>query len=123
MNHPDLIILYVDNLPASESFYTNLLGMPPAESSPVFAMFVLANGLKLGLWARHMVEPAVTAAAGGGELCIMVDGSAAADALHADWLGRGLKIAQPPTGKEFGYTFVLLDPDGHRLRVFAPGAA
>jgi hypothetical protein len=24
---------------------------------------------------------------------------------------------------DFGFTFVALDPDGHRLRVFAPGAA
>ena len=28
-----------------------------------------------------------------------------------------------PTAMDFGFTFVALDPDGHRLRVFAPGAA
>ena len=28
-----------------------------------------------------------------------------------------------PTDMEFGRTFVALDPDGHRLRVFAPAAA
>jgi len=33
-----------------------------------------------------------------------------------------LPIAQPLTQMDFGYTFVALDPDGHRLRVFAaPG--
>jgi hypothetical protein len=31
-----------------------------------------------------------------------------------------LKIAQAPTAMDFGMTFVALDPDGHRLRVFAP---
>lgn len=40
----------------------------------------------------------------------------------ADWTGRGLKIAQPITCMSFGTTFVALDPDGHRLRVFAPRA-
>jgi hypothetical protein len=32
---------------------------------------------------------------------------------------RGLPIAQAPTAMDFGPTFVALDPDGHRLRVFA----
>ena len=123
MTDPDFIILYVKDTPASAAFYTDLLGKAPVESSPAFAMFVLANALKLGLWARHTVEPETTAAAGCGELCITVDSCAAVDALHADWLGRGLKIAQPPTSKEFGYTFTALDPDGHRLRVYVPGAA
>jgi hypothetical protein len=27
-----------------------------------------------------------------------------------------------PTKMDFGTTFVALDPDGHRLRVFAPAA-
>jgi hypothetical protein len=27
---------------------------------------------------------------------------------------------QPPTDMDFGRTFVALDPDGDRLRVFAP---
>ena len=33
-----------------------------------------------------------------------------------------LAIAQAPATLDFGHTFVALDPDGHRLRVFAPGA-
>lgn len=33
---------------------------------------------------------------------------------------RGLSIAQAPVAMDFGMTFVALDPDGHRLRVFAP---
>ncbi len=46
-----------------------------------------------------------------------------ADALnqrHLDWSLRGLPILQAPTNMDFGRTFVALDPDGHRLRVFAP---
>jgi predicted enzyme related to lactoylglutathione lyase len=32
-------------------------------------------------------------------------------------------VAQPPTRMDFGFTFLALDPDGHRLRVFAPAAS
>jgi hypothetical protein len=39
---------------------------------------------------------------------------------HADWIACGLRIVQEPVDLDFGYTFTALDPDGHRLRVFAP---
>ena len=32
--------------------------------------------------------------------------------------GAGLKILQTPTDLDFGRTFVALDPDNHRLRVY-----
>ena len=32
----------------------------------------------------------------------------------------GVPIAQAPVALDFGYTFVGLDPDGHRLRMFVP---
>jgi hypothetical protein len=31
-----------------------------------------------------------------------------------------VSIIQEPTDMDFGRTFVGLDPDGHRVRVFAP---
>jgi catechol 2,3-dioxygenase-like lactoylglutathione lyase family enzyme len=116
---PSYVLLYVESAAASAAFYGDLLGRPPVESSPAFAMFVLASGVKFGLWTRHTVEPAATGT-GGGEIAIAV---ADADTLHtayADWVRRGLPIAQPPTDMDFGRTFVALDPDGHRLRVFVP---
>jgi predicted enzyme related to lactoylglutathione lyase len=42
--------------------------------------------------------------------------------MHAEWKRRGLTIVQAPTRLDFGTTFVAVDPDGHRLRVFAPEA-
>ncbi len=62
--------------------------------------------------------PAHGRAGGGGELAFPVADRAAVLALHADWAGRGLPILQAPADLDFGYTFVALDPDGHRLRVF-----
>jgi catechol 2,3-dioxygenase-like lactoylglutathione lyase family enzyme len=121
MLNADFILLYVDSPAASARFYADLIGSAPLEESPTFAMFALPSGIMLGLWSRHTVEPAATAGAGGAEIAMTVADAAAVDALHLDWLARGLAILQAPTDLDFGRTFVALDPDGHRLRVFAPG--
>ena len=122
MADPDFLILYVNSPAESVRFYADLLAKAPVESSPTFAMFTLDSGVMLGLWSRHTVEPAALAAGGGAELAFTVADEARVDALYADWGRRGLVIAQEPTRMDFGYTFVALDPDAHRLRVFAPYA-
>ena len=118
MQSPNFVILYVDQPQASGAFYQALLNRQPVESSPTFVLFVLDNGFKLGLWSRHTAEPRVTATAGGGEIVIQLDTPDAVDAAHADWAKRGLSILQTPTDMDFGRTFVALDPDKHRLRVY-----
>ena len=122
MKDPNFVLLYVESPALSAAFYADLLARQPVESSPTFAMFALASGIMLGLWARHGVEPPPTGASGAAEIGFQVDNAPAVDALHADWKRRGLAIAQAPTDMDFGRTFVALDPDGHRLRVFAPFA-
>lgn len=118
MRTPNFTILYVDNPEASGVFYAGLLGRQPVESSPTFVMFVLDNGFKLGLWSRHTAKPAASASGGGTELVLAVATPEAVDATHADWVGRGLNILQAPADLDFGRTFVALDPDNHRLRVY-----
>ena len=120
MTTPNFVILYVDSPEKSGAFYAALLGCDPVESAPTFVLFVLDNGFKLGLWSRHTVEPAAAAAGGGGELVLAVESAAAVDVTHVDWERRGLKIVQTPTDLDFGRTFVALDPDNHRLRVYWP---
>lgn len=122
MADPNFFILYTKSPTDSVAFYADLLGKAPVEASPSFAMFALDGGTMLGLWAAHTVEPAATAV-GGSEIAFAVDGVDTVNSMHAAWSAKGLKIAQAPTGMDFGFTFVALDPDGHRLRVFAPGAA
>ncbi|MBI3885323.1 MAG: VOC family protein [Opitutae bacterium] len=119
---PNFIILYVESPSASAAFYAALLGRPPVESSPNFAMFSLTGGVMLGLWARHDVEPAAVAAGGGAEIGFVVGDRATVEARHAEWQARGLRILQVPVAMDFGYTFTAADPDGHRLRVFVPAA-
>jgi catechol 2,3-dioxygenase-like lactoylglutathione lyase family enzyme len=115
----NFVLLYVERPPASAAFYADLLGQAPLESSPTFAMLPLRPGVLLGLWSRETVEPEPAAPSGGGEIAFVVADADAVRATHADWTGKGLTIAQPPTQMDFGHTFVALDPDGHRLRVFA----
>lgn len=119
MNAQHYLLLYVDSPATSANFYSRLLDKPPVELQPTFALFILDSGLKLGLWSRHTVEPAAEAAGGGGELGFSVPDEQTVDTLYAAWNAQGLRIAQTPTALDFGYTFVALDPDGHRLRVFA----
>jgi len=114
---PSHVLLFVDNPAASAEFYADLLDRQPVETSPTFALFVLESGLKLGLWSRHTAEPQVLAYGGASELAFSVGDRSAVNDLYADWSARGLAIAQRPTAADFGYTFVALDRDGHRLRV------
>jgi catechol 2,3-dioxygenase-like lactoylglutathione lyase family enzyme len=119
----NFLMLYVDDPAQSAAFYTDLLAAPIVEQSPTFAMLPLRDGVMLGLWSRHSVEPNSAAAPGASEVAFAVGDAATVEAMHADWKRRGLKIAQAPTRMDFGTTFVAVDPDGHRLRVFAPVAA
>ena len=120
MQSPNFIILYVDNPGASAAFYQGLMRRAPVESSPTFAMFALDGGYMLGLWGKTGVQPPTERTGGGSELGWPVANDGEVERLHAAWQVAGLPIAQAPTRMDFGYTFVALDPDGHRLRVFAP---
>ncbi|OZI66931.1 VOC family protein [Bordetella genomosp. 11] len=121
MPHPNHVLLFVENPVASAAFYSSLFGCKPVEASPTFALFDLSSGIRLGLWSRRDAEPMVITRGGGCELGIPVGDDDSLHALYADWKARGLAVVQPPTDMDFGRTFVVLDPDGHRLRVFRPG--
>jgi catechol 2,3-dioxygenase-like lactoylglutathione lyase family enzyme len=119
MTDVKFILLYVDNVAASEAFYAATLGIKAAESSPTFAMLPAAPDLTLGLWRRDGVEPPA-GKPGGAEIAFPVASERAVETLCAEWRAKGARVAQEPTRMDFGYTCVVLDPDGHRLRIFAP---
>lgn len=118
MAHLNFVNLYVADPVRSAAFYANITGAKPVQSSPGWALFVLDNGLKLGLWKRDTVEPPAEGVPGPVELVFAEDSDAQVDERFAQWTGNGVVVAQKPTRMEFGYTFVALDPDGHRLRVY-----
>jgi predicted enzyme related to lactoylglutathione lyase len=114
------ILLAVSNPAASQKFYSNLVSMEPVESSPTFVLYVLPNGIKLGLWIKDEMEPRPLPA-GGVEVTFSEDNDDAVRATYAQWQGKA-KVLQEPVAMDFGFTFVVEDPDGHRIRVFARAA-
>jgi predicted lactoylglutathione lyase len=118
MSNPNFFIIYVNNPEKSAEFYTHLLGKPPLEVSANFAMFALDAGVMLGLWSKHTVEPAASVTGGGHEIAFAMESKANVDQTYAKWQQLKVSILQSPTQLDFGYTFVGLDLDGHRLRPF-----
>ncbi|HVF94179.1 MAG TPA: VOC family protein [Sphingomonas sp.] len=117
------VLLHVEDHAASAVFYSELFGIPIIEQKADFAMLPLREGVMLGLWARETVEPTSTGRTGASEIAFIVTDANAVDARHVEWKQRGVDIIQAPTSMSFGMTFVAADPDGHRLRVFAPPGA
>ena len=120
MNHPAYALLYVDSPEASARFYAGLLGTEPVESSPGLRVVRLA----LRHDAGPVVAPHGTAGAAGSgrwqwRSAFAWTSDAELTAAHADWSARGVRIVQAPVQLDFGRAFLALDPDGHRLRVYA----
>jgi len=120
---PDLnyLLLAVKDPRRSAELYDQLLGVKPVENSPTFVLYVLPTGFKVGLWAAEEMKP-VPRPAGGVELSFSLPDETAVRATYAAWTKLGLAVVQEPTRMDFGFTFVVADPDGHRLRPFARAA-
>jgi catechol 2,3-dioxygenase-like lactoylglutathione lyase family enzyme len=110
------ILLYVDSAAKSRDFYAALLDQQPVEDSENFVLFVLPNGVKLGLWGKCGVTPTANPP-GGFELGFPVASPVEVDSVAEQWQTHNIAIIQPPEDTDFGRTFTALDPDGHRLRV------
>lgn len=109
------VLLFVSNPQESNLFYQKILEIKPVEESPTFVMFALKNGIMLGLWSKYTAEPRVEALPGALEICFPTDN---VDALYEQWGKKRVTVAQKPTDMDFGRTFVILDPDGHRIRAY-----
>ncbi|WP_353414576.1 VOC family protein [Brucella sp. NBRC 12953] len=116
-----IVLLYVADIWTSARFYNRLFDRAAQQISPRFALFVLPSGMRLGLWSQASVQPVPVSRAGGGELGFQVACGGEVDRLHVEWRSKGVTIALPPMTLDFGRSFVALDPDGHRLRVYALG--
>ena len=125
MSDISFLLLYVENVAASEAFYAANAG---AQGGRILAD-LRDDPRRARRHARALAARRRRARARGvegrgaaaGEIAFALESDAAVDAAFAEWRARGVEIAQPPTRLDFGYAFLGLDPDGHRLRVFAPG--
>jgi uncharacterized glyoxalase superfamily protein PhnB len=81
---------------------------------------VLDSGFAFGLWAKQDVKPAIQSISVGTELAFAVADNDAVDAKFDELKAQGLEVAQAVENMDFGRTFVVLDADGHRLRIYSP---
>jgi predicted lactoylglutathione lyase len=117
----NMIAFYVNDISASVNFYQRLLDTQPLEQSDAFAMFVLPSGLLLGLWLTSTVSPKVTTCGTEGELIFSLSTGEKVDRQYQTLMEKKLINGTAPTMLEFGYTFIITDPDNHRIRYFHDG--
>lgn len=120
MLEPSTIVIYVADLEKSKSFYQTVLKIPGDMHSNSFVSFTFPNGLSLGLKDRATVYPA-SSGYGGGEIAFSMNTTDEVDILYSEWKDKGILMPEEPKNIAFGYTFVALDPDNHRIRVASLG--
>lgn len=114
-------ILYVADLAQSQAHYQKLLSLAPVQEVPGFTLFVLPDQSKLGLWQSETVLPETQKPGHGThEICCQLSSPAEVTAQYQNWQKQGFTIIQDPIELPFGFTFVIEDPDHHRLRILAP---
>jgi len=69
---PNYLLIAVQNPRQSAELYAQLLGCQPVENSETFVLYVLPNGLKLGLWMASTMVPK-PALPGGVEIAFGLD--------------------------------------------------
>lgn len=114
----NMLVFYVESMQRSLEFYEELLSAKPVEQSNEFSMFALPSGLLLGLWLKSTVEPAASFTGQGHELLFSFDTMAQLDKIYREMKLKEFAIEQELVLLDFGYTFVLNDPDNHRVRFF-----
>jgi catechol 2,3-dioxygenase-like lactoylglutathione lyase family enzyme len=118
---PNYLLVAVQDPRRSAVIYDRLLGLKPVENSETFVLYVFPTGFKLGLWKASTMEPKPSAP-GGVELAFSLENRDSVLRTYDECTKIGLRVVQEPTDMEFGFTFVVEDPDGHRLRPFVLAA-
>ena len=112
------LLLAVANPRKSAELYGKILDAEPVAASDTFILYALKGGLKLGLWLKDEMLP-MTGKPDGVDISFDAKTNDEVRATYGRWTALGLKVLQEPTDMDFGFTFTMADPDGHRLRVFA----
>lgn len=111
---PDFVALQVRDLTAAHRFYTEVLGLREAPTSPPNAVVFATAPIPLAV-REATVDLAATPLLGWGiALWLHVDD---ASALHDHLVAQGVPITQPLFTGPFGRTFVFRDPDGYSITI------
>ncbi|MEU9645058.1 VOC family protein [Streptomyces sp. NPDC048188] len=117
MSAPNLFLVYVNDVERATAFYSDLFDIKPVITTPRYVPFEVAPGVLFAVWSGRgdQVAPGTPRTS---EVGLMVPGSAAAvDAVHAEWVAKGVTVVEEPHDEVFGRTFVVADPDGNLIRV------
>jgi len=109
---PDFIALQVADIARSTRFYTEQLGLEPADRSPPDA--VVFKSLPIPFAVRKPTVPLEAANRLGWGISLWISVTDADD-LHRTLSAAGVAIVAPPTDGPFGRFFVISDPDGYTL--------
>jgi catechol 2,3-dioxygenase-like lactoylglutathione lyase family enzyme len=118
---PDYVVLIVESLDASLSFYTGVLGLELGHRSGAYAQ--LATGTtRLALYERAAMSATLgralqvpAADAPGFEIGFKVED---VDSAFAELVGQGAQPVVAPTTRSWGQrTAYLRDPDGHLIEL------
>ncbi|WP_254663688.1 hypothetical protein [Pseudoalteromonas sp. BMB] len=77
-----------------------------------------ANNISIALKQNTALTPPSRITGGGTEISIMQPSQKAFFALYDTWKLLDIEFAQVPQAEVYGDSFVVLDPDKHRIRVF-----
>ena len=114
----DSLVLYVSDIKLSEAFYRQLFQCEAAQLSPTFVSMKCANNISIALKQNTALTPPSRITGGGTEISIVQPSQEAFFALYDTWKLLDIKFAQVPQAEVYGASFVVLDPDRHRIRVF-----
>lgn len=114
------VVFYVEDIESSKSFYAKVFDAKSNVLSPTFVFIPLLSNLSLGLKQLDQTVPPANKSGGGTELSLIVENEVELNELYLEWRSKEVRFFQQPTELVFGKTFVALDPDEHRIRVFAP---
>lgn len=108
MQHPNLILFYVENPLRSAQFYERPLESPPMATFPTYVAFRFQDGLTLGLWSVKAKNFVSGGSGHRAELAFIVPDEAAVRALRERWHNAGVQIEQDLQKAVFGLTFVAV---------------
>jgi len=117
---PNLLLLYVQNPMESAIFYEKIFKIKPIASFPTYVAFSFANGFTFSLWSIQAKNFISGGQGHRSELAFMVPNENQVRTLRNTWKELGVQVEQDLHEAVFGLTFVVVDPDGHRIRVCMP---
>ncbi len=114
----DSFVLYVTDVKKSMGFYSKAFDCEAELLSPTFATLEFADNVKITLKQTTDLTPMSEIKGGGTELSIALSDKATFEQLFDAWKNNGIEFAQEIEASVFGFNFVAVDPDGHRIRIF-----